>query len=376
MSPYRHFHRIAWLAVLFSVAVILLGGFTRLSNAGLSCPDWPTCYGRAAWPNQADEIDQANADYERAVEPQKAMLEQLHRHLAATLGLITLLLALIAVHKRRAGLATVLLGTLLIGASIPVYMYGPHQWSALLATIGQLILLSGVVRWSNEDLAGLATFILVVIVCQALLGMWTVIWLVKPIIVMSHLLGGLTTFSLLLVMAWWATPNAIIRHADAPKLRQWLWFGLAILIGQIALGGWTSANYAALSCGMDFPKCAGQWWPATNFGEAFTLWRGIGVDYEGGVLDGEARAAIQLSHRLFAIIVTIFFLALFYKLIRTPGLRVYAVTLIIALIAQIALGISNVIYGLPLAVATAHLGFAALMLFVIVSLLARLQPIE
>jgi cytochrome c oxidase assembly protein subunit 15 len=143
---------------------------------------------------------------------------------------------------------------------------------------------------------------------------------------------------------------------------------------QIALGGWTSANYAALACGIDYPTCLGQWWPVTDFGEGFVLWRGIGVDYEGGVLDGPARTAIHLAHRWFAVLVFGHVLVLALKLRRSPGLARWGMALALLLGAQVALGISNVVYGLPLWLATAHNAGAALLLLVLVTLLARLQP--
>ena len=143
---------------------------------------------------------------------------------------------------------------------------------------------------------------------------------------------------------------------------------------QIGLGGWTSSNYAALACGSDFPTCQGQWWPQTDFKEGFVLWRGIGVDYEGGVLDGPARTAIHLTHRLFAFLVFGHLLMLAIRLRRSVGISAWGWGLGLLLGTQMALGIGNVIYGLPLAVATAHLAGAALLLFVLVTLLARLQP--
>ena len=153
-----------------------------------------------------------------------------------------------------------------------------------------------------------------------------------------------------------------------------LLIGLVLLAIQIALGGWTSANYAALACGTDFPKCAGQWWPAHDFREGFVLWRGVGVDYEGGVLDGPARIAIQLAHRVMGVVVFVGLLAFAARLLRTPGLRAWAVALALLTCAQVALGILNVKLSLPLSVAVMHNGGAALLLFVLVSLLARLRP--
>ena len=214
--------------------------------------------------------------------------------------------------------------------------------------------------------------LLVLIIFQALLGMWTVTWLLKPIVVMAHLLGGLLTFSLLTWMAWRAT-DIPIRIGNAAKLRRMLIAGVVLLGVQIALGGWTSANYAALACGTDFPKCAGAWWPAHDFREGFVLWRGIGVDYEGGILDNQARVAIQLAHRLMALLVFGHVLALAIRLLRSPGLRGWGALLGVLLFAQIGLGIANVLLSLPLHVAVLHNAGATALLFVLVSLLARVR---
>lgn len=383
--PFRHFHRLAWAAVALAFCVIVFGGFVRLSNAGLSCPDWPTCYGQAAWPTQAHEIATANENYERVVEVSKAWREQLHRHLAAGLGVLVLLLSLLAARRRGFGVGSILLASTLVALSIPFYtglnlqqpfefvLASDHRISIILVLAGELILLLQAIRWSNADAARLSAGILIVIIIQAMLGMWTVIWLVKPIIVMAHLLGGLLTFSMLTWLAWASTPDQQLVQGVAPKLRVLLWIGLVLLTIQIALGGWTSANYAALACGSDFPTCQGQWWPEHDFKEAFVLWRGIGVDYEGGVLDGAARVAIQLAHRMMAILVFGHLLFVSIRMILTHGLRYWGIVLAILLFAQVALGISNVTMNLPLWTAVAHNAGAAALLFVIVGLLARLR---
>ncbi len=371
----KHFHRIAWLAVALASCVIVFGAFVRLSNAGLSCPDWPTCYGRATWPGAtADAVDHV-ASAIRPFESHKAWREQVHRHLAATLGLLVLALALLAARKRRFGMTQVLVAAGLVAVGIPLYMQGDHVAASALAILGEAILLAAALRWSNIDLSRVAVLTLAVIIFQALLGMWTVTWLLKPIVVMGHLLGGLLTFSLLLWTAWRAT-DAPIRLADTPQLRRWVLAGLALLAVQIALGGWTSANYAALACGNDFPTCVGQWWPRHDFGEAFVLWRGIGVDYEGGILDGEARIAIQLAHRLMAGVVFAFLVAFAVRLLRLPGMRGWGSFILLLGLAQVGLGIANVKLGLPLAVAVMHNAGAVLLLFAMVSLLARLKAPE
>lgn len=372
---YRHFHRIAWLAVALAACVIVFGAFVRLSNAGLSCPDWPTCYGKAAWPTHADQVVDHAATAIRPVEPGKAWREQFHRMIAGLLGVLVLSLALLSTRRRPHGWVHVIAASVAVALAIPLYMRGMHFAASMLAIAGELLLLIGVIRWSNVDLARASTLTLAVIIFQALLGMWTVTWLLKPIVVMGHLLGGLATFALLTWIAWRATGLPIV-SGDARRLRILLGIGLALLIVQIALGGWTSANYAALACGTDFPKCAGAWWPEHDFGEGFVLWRGIGVDYEGGILDNASRVAIQLAHRLMAVAVACYLLVLAVRLLRMPGLRGWGGLLAALVCAQFGLGIANVVLSLPLKIAVLHNAGAGLLLFVLVTLLARLRPPE
>lgn len=378
---HRHFHRIAWLAVALALGVIVFGAFVRLSHAGLSCPDWPTCYGRATWPQAAHQVADHAASSIRGFEDSKAWREQVHRHVAALLGLLVLVLALLAARRRRLGIAQVLAAAGLVAVAIPAYMAGAHVAAAALAVAGEAILLAAALRWRGQDLGRESALTLAVIVFQALLGMWTVTWLLKPIVVMAHLMGGLLTFSLLTWMAWRATNRPIVL-AYAGRLRRLLGVALAVLAAQVALGGWVSANYAALSCGAggwgiaNFPQCGGMWLPPTDFGEAFVLWRGIGVDYEGGVLDGSARIAIHLSHRIGAVAAAVALLWAALRMLRTPGLRSWGVALALLTVAQVTLGILNVKLSLPLPVAVLHNGVAALLVFVLVSLLARLRGID
>ena len=382
-AVYRHFHRIAWLAVALTFCVVVFGAFVRLSDAGLSCPDWPTCYGRAAWPQAAQDVSGHAASAIRPFETHKAWREQAHRHLAATLGVLVLVLALLAARRRRHGIAQVLVASLMVALAIPLYMKGQVVPALAVAGLGEALLLVAALRWSNADLARAAALTLAVVIFQALLGKWTVTMLLKPVIVMGHLLGGMTTFALLAWMAWRATWMPVVL-ADAPALRRWVVAGIAVLGVQVALGGWVSANYAALACGAggwttavhhyaDFPRCVGQWWPPTDFREGFVLWRGVGVDYEGGVLDGASRIAIQMAHRIFAVAVFAYLMLLSWRLLRTPGLRAWAATLALLTLAQVLLGVLNVKLSLPLPVAVLHNGGAALLLFVLVSLLARLR---
>jgi cytochrome c oxidase assembly protein subunit 15 len=317
---------IAWFAVAFALLVIVFGAFVRLSNAGLSCPDWPTCYGKITWPEHDHEIDAANQAFpDRPVESHKAWREQVHRMLAGGLILTT---------------------------------FGLTAWA-----------------WRrNRRVAAVLTAASGLIVFQALLGMWTVTWKLKPIVVMGHLVGGLSTFCLLVYVALRLTlaPGG---RVDTASLRRMAIAGIALVAVQIALGGWTSANYAALACGTDFPTCLGQWWPATDFREAFVLWRGIGVNYEGGVLDADARTAIQLAHRIGAVVVSGHLLAVAIVALRRR-FGAWGIALLVALCVQIALGISNVHFGLPLPVATAHDAGAAALLFILLGLVVRLRREE
>jgi cytochrome c oxidase assembly protein subunit 15 len=219
----------------------------------------------------------------------------------------------------------------------------------------------------------LPTAILALVVFQALLGMWTVTLLLKPAIVTAHLIGGMTTFSLLLWLALRVTPRDTPPSLPARAQHGAVWIALIVLAVQIVLGGWVSTNYAALAC-TGFPTCNGAWWPEMNFGEGFRIWRGVGVDYEGGVLDAAARNAIHMVHRLWAIVVVAVFAWLIARLWRAEDLRPAAVATAALLIVQIALGIHNVVGGLPLANAVAHNGAAALLLGALVLLLDRTSP--
>jgi cytochrome c oxidase assembly protein subunit 15 len=308
-------HRLALVTAVIAFVVIVLGAWVRLSHAGLGCPDWPGCYGQLTWPAESHEILRAEQAFpDRPVEGHKAWKEMVHRYLAGILVLLVVAINVLAWRKgnRAAGLR------------------------------------------------GLAALLLVLILFQAALGMWTVTLKLKPIVVMAHLLGGLTTFGLLLWLTWRSGGRKQgLREFTAA--RGLILAGLAVLLLQVALGGWTSANYAALAC-PDFPACQGQAWPETDFGEAFVLWREIGVDYEGGLLDLPARTAIHLAHRIGALVVLAVLGLLAVRLLRRPATRAEGATLAALLAAQILLGIQNVVLSLPLPNAVAHNGMGALLL--------------
>jgi len=325
--PHAGLRRLAWAAAAFALLVIVFGAFVRLSNAGLSCPDWPTCYGHMTWPTQEHEVASANSAFpDRPVESGKAWREQVHRILVGGLSLLTFALA-------------------------------------------------GWAWWRRRDLRGISSAPLaaaVVIVFQALLGMWTVTLKLLPAVVMAHLLGGLLLFALLaytalrLTVAPAGTARTILLHRLSVV-------ALGMLALQIALGGWTSSNYAALACGNDFPKCLGFWWPPTDFREGFVLWRGIGANYEGGVLDTAARSAIQLTHRIGALLTFLAVGAVAAAAARHAATRAFGMIIGIVLLLQIALGIGNVVLGLPLAVAIAHNGVAAVLMAALLAVLVRVR---
>ncbi|MET4569643.1 COX15/CtaA family protein [Rhodanobacter soli] len=377
MSPHslRVLRWLALFAAVFAFGLVMFGAFVRLSNAGLSCPDWPTCYGQVTWPQHAQAVAHADAAFpDRPYEAHKAWREQVHRFLAGTLGVLVLLLALIAGWRRRGTLLAVVGGAVFAALGVGLYMRGEHVWSSALAACAIALPLFAAIRLQRPGAWKICVLALAVIIFQAMLGMWTVTLLLKPVVVMGHLLGGMATFALLAYAAlrFAGVAAADERHAD---LRRLVAIGVVLLVCQIALGGWTSANYAALACGYgpgSFPQCLGQWAPPTDFREGFVLWRGIGVNYEGGVLDMAARSAIQIAHRLGALVV---FCYLGWLSIRTArrGLRVCGLAIALALAGQVLLGISNVYFGLPLAVATAHNGVAALLLFTLLATLARTQ---
>ncbi len=319
------YNRLTLFACILTFVVIVLGAWVRLTDAGLGCPDWPGCYGHLTWPSSPETIavaDQVRAD--RAVDVGAAIREMVHRYAAGILGLIVLALAILAWKRRREP--------------------------------GQPV--------------KLPLLLLALIIFQSALGAWTVTLLLKPAIVLAHLAGGMLTFSLLVLLYLRTREKQPRPNLPQRKLGLALNLALLVLIVQILLGGWVSTNYAALAC-PDFPQCTGQWWPETDFREGFTLWRGVGVDFEGGILDQEARVAIHMAHRIGALGVIAVFGWLLLKLFRTPGLAAPAAVLATLLTVQISFGILNVVLSLPLSIAVAHNGMAALLLGSMVYLLHR-----
>jgi len=310
----RWFRRLALAGALLAAAVVVLGAWVRLTDAGLGCPDWPGCYGHL-YP----QVDHGFS---------KAMHEMIHRYFATTLGIIIMSLLVWAVWNRR-----------------------------------------------NRSQPLLPVALLLVIVClQGALGALTVTRLLKPLIVTAHLLGGLTTLGIL----WWLslTPGQRSLSPAEASLRKYAWAGLAVLLLQIALGGWTSTNYAAVAC-PDLPTCQQSWWPPMDFQDAFILSRGQDIDYTGGVLGNPARTAIHVTHRIGAVLAGSWLLMLgSLTLLRAEQrrLRAAGALLVLAILLQICIGLTMVHFAMPLPLATMHNAGAALLVIVLVTLLRTLRP--
>jgi len=318
------FRRLCLLATLVTLCVIVLGAWVRLEDAGLGCPDWPGCYGHLTVGSAVENADAANAAFpERPLEADKALKEMIHRYAASGLGLLIIAIAVVAWRNRR-------------DPAQPMRLPG---------------------------------FLVALVVFQGLLGMWTVTLLVKPFIVTAHLVGGLATLALL----WWLAlrVDRTTRPSGERSLRRLAVLGFAVLAIQILLGGWTSTNYSALAC-PDFPTCQNSFWPDMDFKDAFVLWRGLGIDYEGGVLDHPARVAIHYTHRLWGIVTAIILGFVAWRAVRTGqsrAVRTAGTVLAVLLVAQWTIGPVMVMKALPLALATAHNAVAALLVMAIVALL-------
>jgi len=313
--------KLVTFSLFLALFVIVLGAYTRLTDSGLGCPDWPGCYGFLTVPETDSAVANAEAAFpERPVEADKAWIEMIHRYFAGTLGLLILAIAVISVKQRE----------------------------------------------SNQPLK-LPLIILVLVVFQAALGMWTVTMNLLPVVVMGHLLGGFSILSLLFLLrlrlAEFRIPGG---DQKVRGLARMALLGLVILVIQIALGGWTSANYAALAC-TELPVCEGNWASRLDLAGAFSLPEA--QNYEYGVHDYEQRMTMHIVHRFGALVTFIYWCWLGIQLFTSAMsdmIKNQALLLVLVLGLQVVLGVSNVVFSLPLFVAVAHNGVAALLLLVVI----------
>ncbi|CAM4455803.1 MAG: Heme A synthase [Legionella sp.] len=309
-------------AVLLSLFVVMLGAYTRLTDAGLGCPDWPGCYGRIVLPSAESSLQQAQTTFPQIpIESRKAWTEMAHRYAAGTLGLLIFFIGFSMLRKRLQGLN--------------------FPWH-------------------------LPAVLLLLVVFQAALGMWTVTLKLLPVVVMGHLLGGMLIVACLSRLRFQVSS---LKGEDLPQWRPWLRLAVIIVFFQIALGGWVSSNYAGISC-VGFPLCNGSWLPELHFAQGFNLFSPVGANYQGGLLDHEVRVTIQFIHRIGAVVTAVYVLTLAllimlkarFKYLKGAGLAMFLLVLI-----QFTLGILNVVYLLPISVAVAHNGVAALLLATVFS---------
>jgi cytochrome c oxidase assembly protein subunit 15 len=328
--PVARWRALAVLTLVLTFDLVLFGAFTRLTDSGLGCPDWPGCYGSASPHGAQSQIDAAQSALPSGpVTERKAWVEMIHRYLATAVGALITVLCIAAWWQRRR----------------PPAQAGPAPSRA----------------W--------ATLTLVWVCLQGAFGAFTVTMKLYPAIVTTHLLGGLGLLALLAAQVESFEPR---RLALSRTLRIGVRVVAVLALLQIALGGWVSTNYAVLACS-DFPTCHRQWWPAMDFHDGFTLLRPLGQTADGAYLPFAALTAIHYTHRLMAYVVLVALLALAAALRRCSdaGARRFALGLLLLAGWQLASGLSNVVLGWPLAGAVAHTGGAAALTVLLTRLLVR-----
>jgi len=313
-TKYRQGSRLILCTFALAFVVILLGAYTRLTNAGLSCPDWPNCYGYITAPHTATQLEGAAARFPgSAVDVKKAWTEMTHRYFAGTEGILILILSCSILFGRKA---------------------------------------------KNLKTVTIATLLIVLLCVQVMLGMWTVTEKLKPVIVLLHLVTGLSILSLL----WWAYLDLNV-HQEIYSSRiyapfpPFLWLALLIVAGQIILGGWVSTHYAGLAC-IDFPYCNGTLLPELKFNEFHTN-----------------LITIHMAHRIGALITAIYLSLLAIKLAFNPYFRSIAILIILLLSLQLTLGFLNIVWLLPVWIALAHHCVAILLLLTILTAIIKTSHI-
>ena len=336
-------NRLALVATIVASVVVLLGAWTRLVDAGLGCPDWPGCYGFLTVPSSVEDVATAAMRFpEHEVVTAKGWPEMIHRYFASSLGLFIIGITLLSIRARK----------LNPNENIPVrHCYG----------------------------------LLLLVICQGLFGMWTVTLKLWPQVVTTHLMGGFTTLCLLFLLYLRTRPKGVGDYTDSiksvagmDKLKSLSLLALILVAIQIFLGAWTASNYAALACGADFPTCQSVFWPEMNFSGGFNFFQEVGPNYLGGLFDNESRVAIQMVHRIGALVVFSFVMYLLWRIKIVANelsfkQKVAAKWVLCLLWLQVALGISNVIWLIPLPIAVAHNGIGAALLLSLVNLNFQLR---
>jgi heme a synthase len=324
-SPTKRLHALTLLTLFLTFDLVLFGAFTRLSDSGLGCPDWPGCYGSASPLGAQAQIDAAQSALPSGpVTHGKAWVEMVHRYLATAVGVLIVVMAAMAWSLRNKASS-------------------PSPW------------------WATLTLAW--------VIAQGAFGALTVTMKLYPAIVTLHLLGGIGLLALLAVQDQVFVPRPL-RLPRALSIAAWV--TAALVIVQIALGGWVSTNYAVLAC-REFPLCQGQWWPPMDFAHAFTLQRELGQTASGSYLPFAALTAIHMTHRLAAVAVLGAMLWLAWRLTATDDatLRRFAAGIAALAALQLATGLSNVVLGWPIVAALLHTGGAAALAALLATLLAR-----
>jgi heme a synthase len=326
-DPQERYRKLTAITLFFTLDLILFGAFTRLTDSGLGCPDWPGCYSASSPLDAMHNIQAAqSAQPSGPVTLTKAWIEMLHRYLAKGLGVLCIVLIVFAWWQRRA--------------------LKQSPWLATALFIGVCI--------------------------QGAFGAFTVTLKLMPLIVTLHLLGGVTLLAMLTWLHARQQPAPVLATGQAAWLKPWAWAALALLTVQIALGGWVSTNYAALAC-MDYPTCQGQWWPEMDFANGYTLLRGLGQTGAGQALPFPALTAIHWVHRNFALVVFAYMGWLAWRAADHGPLRTTALIIGLLLAWQLFTGLTTVFFRWPLPIALMHNGGAALLVLFTTRLIATLH---
>jgi cytochrome c oxidase assembly protein subunit 15 len=323
------YRKLLWITLFLTFDLIMFGSFTRLTDSGLGCPDWPGCYG------QANPV-QAHADIKAAeavmptgpVTVLKAWIEMIHRYIAMAVGVLIIAIMVVA-------------------------------WRKWLKSARQL----------SSYAPALPTALFLLVCLQGAFGAWTVTMKLQPIIVTIHLLLGLALLGMLAILGSRHSVQTAIGTA-ARSISTPAMLALGLLVMQIILGGWVSTNYAVLAC-TDFPLCHGVWIPPMDFSHGFTLWRELGKTSSGDLLPVEALTAIHWVHRSFAFIVIAYIAWLAHKAMKIEGLRKTGKWLLIAIGVQFASGVSTIFLSWPILIAIMHNGGAALLVLLLVVLIYK-----